>query len=346
MTASDASAPVSAVIVCSFEEPDAVRATLDSLLAQTRPPAEVLVVDNHPESVIGRAFDAARLPVRVLRPGRNLGYPQACNFAAPHASQPWMFFLNPDAHADEDCLERLLDEAGDGVAIAGAQVLLPDGTVNAGDNPVHLTGLSWSGRYLEAREDGPARDVAAVSGAALMMRTDVFRGLGLHCPAFFLYHDDVDIAWRARMAGWRVRFVPRAVVRHDYVFDKGLRKWFFLEHNRLWSLLANYEARTLVALMPVLLAAEAGIALLARRDGWWPEKVRAWREVAAARRALRGWRRHVQSHRRVGDAELLAPMTGRLETPLVQAPLVGPLGALLDAYRRALTRAGKRHTSR
>lgn len=334
-------APVSAVVVCSFEEPDTVRGTVDSLLAQTRPPDEVLVVDNHPESVIGSRFEAEGLGVRVLRPGRNLGYPQACNFVAPHASQRWMLFLNPDARADADCLERLLEAAGEDVAIAGAQVLLPDGTVNAGDNPVHVAGLSWSGRYLEPREDGPPRDVAAVSGAALMMRTDVFRELGGHCPAFFLYHDDVDIAWRARMAGWRVRFVPRAVVRHDYVFDKGVKKWLYLEHNRLWTVLANYEARTLLLLAPLLLAAEAGIALLARRDGWWPQKVQAWRDVAREWRALARWRRRVQARRRTSDAELLRPMTARLATPLVQAPMVGAIGAVLELYRRALIAAGE-----
>lgn len=346
MSAAPSPAPVTAVIVCSFEEPATVRATVESLLGQTVPPAEVLVVDNHPEAVIGSTFEREGLPVRVLRSGRNLGYPQACNFAAPRARHPWMLFLNPDAHADPDCLERLLGAVEDDVAILGAQVLLPDGSVNAGDNPVHLSGLSWSGRYLEPREDGPPRDVAAVSGAALMMRTGVFLDLEGHCPGFFLYHDDVDIAWRARMAGWRVRFVPSAVVRHDYTFDKGVRKWLYLEHNRLWTILANYEARTLVALAPLLVAAELGIALLAVRDGWWPQKVQAWRDVARERAAVRAWRRRVQRGRRVPDADVLAVMTASLETPLVQAPLVRPIGAVLERYRRALARRGARPARR
>src|SRR4051794_23826944 len=200
-------APVSAVIVCSFEEPAVLRATIASLRAQTRRPAEILVIDNHPEGVPGRALVEAGEPVRVVRSGRNLGYPAACNLAARHAREPWLFFLNPDAEAEPGCLAALLDATADDVAICGAQVLLPDGeTVNAGDNPVHLTGLSWSGRYLDAREDGPPRDTAAVSGAACLVRAEAFAWLGGHCPAFFLYHDDVDLAWRARMAGWRVRF--------------------------------------------------------------------------------------------------------------------------------------------
>src|SRR3954470_9917719 len=243
------------------EEPEAVRAVIESLQAQTQPPAELLVVDNHPDANLSRMLVDAGFPVRVVHPGSNLGYVGGANAGAAEATQPWLFFLNPDAVAAPDCLERLLDAADERTAIAGAQVLLPDGaTVNAGDNPVHLSGLSWSGRYLEPREDGPPRDVASVSGAACLISTSVFRELGGHCPAFFLYHDDVDIAWRARMAGYRVRFVPGAAITHDYDFDKGVRKWFCLEHNRLYTVLANYELRTLVLLAPLLLAAEAGIA--------------------------------------------------------------------------------------
>lgn len=329
-------ASVTAVIVCSFEPPDAVASTVESLMGQTRPPAEVLLVDNHPEAVVSSALVARGLPVTQLVTGSNLGYPQACNFAAPHASGEWLFFLNPDAQAAPDCLERLLEEASGDVGVLGAQVLLPDGTVNAGDNPVHLVGLSWSGRYLEPREDGPARDVACVSGAASLIRTATFRALRGHSPGFFLYVDDTDIAWRSWLAGMRVRFVPRAVVAHDYEFDKGARKWLHLEHNRLWMLLANYSVRSLVVLAPLLLAAEAGIAVLARRDGWWPQKVEAWRTVWGERRQIAAWRRFVQSTRRRGDRIVVERMTGSLHTPLVQAPAVARAEPALEAYRRLL----------
>jgi hypothetical protein len=276
--------------------------------------------------------------VRVVRPGENLGYPAACNVAARHATQDWLFFLNPDADAEAECVERLLAAADERTAIVGAQVLLPDGTVNAGDNPVHVTGLSWSGRYLEPRESGPPREVACVSGAALITRTSVFRELGGHCPAFFLYVDDTDMAWRARMAGWKVVFQPGAVVKHDYEFDKGARKWFCLEHNREWMVLANYGLPALVLMLPLLLAAEGGIALQARADGWWPEKVRAWRQLAAAWRDVGRWRRWVQRHRAVPDHEIVAMLAGEMDTPLVASPMLQRVNPWMERYRRAALR--------
>jgi GT2 family glycosyltransferase len=333
-----APAPVTAVIV-AFGEPESVLRAVHGLLAQTRPPSQVVVIDNHPDEASAAAVEAAQLPAEVVRPGRNLGYARASDLAAERATQPWILFVNPDAEPAPDCVETLLEATAADVAAVGAQILLPGGEqVNAGDNPLHLTGLSWSGRYLEPREDGPARDVASVSGAGLMIRTATFNGIGGHCPAFFMYHDDVDLCWRARLAGWRVVFVPRARIEHDYVFEKGSRKWFEMEHNRIWTVLANYEARTLALLAPLLLAFELAIAVLALRDGWWPEKRRGWAAVVRERGELRRWRRHVQGLRACPDAVILARMTGRLDTPLVSAPGTGAAGAILDAYRRLLCR--------
>ncbi|MEA2431947.1 MAG: hypothetical protein QOI19_2420 [Thermoleophilaceae bacterium] len=328
------SAPVTAVVV-TYREPEAGGPAIASLERQTNPPAELLVVDNDPEA--GRKFESS-LPVRVLHPGGNLGYPGACNAAAEAATQPWLFFLNPDAEAAPDCLEQLLAAADERTAIVGAQVLLPDGRVNAGDNPVHVTGLSWSGRYLEPAESGPPRETAAVSGAGLITRTDVFRELGGHAPSFFLYVDDTDMAWRARLAGWKVVFAPQATVSHEYEFDKGPSKWRHLEHNRLWMVLSNYSPRTLALLGPMLLAAEAGIALQARRDGWWPQKVQAWRDLVGGRGGLARWRRRVQAQRSVGDAPIVARMQGEMHTPLVDSPMLGRVNRWMERYRRVVLR--------
>jgi GT2 family glycosyltransferase len=322
------------------EEPEAVAGAIESLQTQTRAPAELLVVDNHPDANLSRALLERGFPVRVVHPGRNLGYVGGANAGAAEATQPWLFFLNPDAVAAPDCLERLLEAADERTAIAGAQVLLPDGeVVNAGDNPVHLSGLSWSGRYLEPREDGPPREVASVSGAALLQRADVFLELGGHCPAFFLYVDDTDMSWRARLAGWRVVFVPQATIRHDYEFDKGQSKWLYLERNRLWMVLSNYSRATLVLLAPLLVLTEIGIAYQAWRDGWLRQKVAGWWATFGSRREVASWRRRVQRLRRVDDVVLIRQMRGAVRTPLLNSPMLRFVNPIMELYRRLVIRA-------
>lgn len=324
-------------VVVAYGDPDGVRRGVAALAAQTAPPAEILLVDNHPDGQTAAAAEGWDVPVRVVARGRNVGFAAGCNLAARAARGDWLFFCNPDAVAEADCLERLLAAAAEpGVAVVGAQVLLGDGTTNAGDNPMHLTGLSWSGRFGEPAEHGPARDTAGVSGAALMARRETFTALGGFCEPFFMYYEDADLCWRARLAGHRVRFAPDARVVHDYEFDKGTTKYFLLERNRAWAQLANLSGRGLLLLAPVLAATELATLALAVRQGWLREKLRAWGALWAARHELRAWRRRVQATRAVSDGAILARHTGRIDTPLVAVPARRLVGGALELWRRTI----------
>jgi GT2 family glycosyltransferase len=323
---------VSALVV-SYADRAATARAVASLHGQTLPPREVLVVDNHPDGQLEQLEAAI-----ILRPGANLGYAAGANLGAREAGGDWLLLLNPDAVAEPDCLERLLDAADEQTGIVGAQVLLGDGRVNAGDNPLHVTGISWSGRYLEPAEDGPPRSVAVASGAALLVRRTAWETVGGLAEPFFLYHDDVDLAWRMRIAGWDVRFQPRAHVHHDYAFDKGAQKWFWLERNRTWTVLCNYRAPTLAMFGPVLVGAEVAIFARALAEGWWRQKLRAWAAVVFAAPAIVRRRRSVQSQRRVGDAAIVARMTGRFATPLAEPGIAGRIGPIIERYRQWVLR--------
>ncbi len=260
---------VSAIIV-SYSDPEATLRAVRSLLAQSLPLTEVLILDNHPDAPIATSVEdwheGGR--VRLIHTGRNLGYPAACNRGADAARGDWLFFLNPDAYAHPDCVSTLLGCADEATSVVGAQVLLPDGRTNAGDNPVHVTGVAWAGRYGQQREHGPPRQVASVSGAALLARASAYKALGGMCERFFLYLDDVDLCWRVRLAGWQVAFCPEALVWHDYEFDKGKEKWYWLERNRHWTVLANYSPLSLLVLAPMLAGAELMVLGLALRERW------------------------------------------------------------------------------
>jgi GT2 family glycosyltransferase len=299
------------------------------------------VVDNDPAGRAARALAADPLSpvVRVIHPGANLGYTGAANLAASQARGEWLFFLNPDALASKDCLERLL-EAVDGpdVAIVGAQVLLPDGRINAGDNPINIAGISWSGGYGRPREHAPARDTAAVSGAALLARHETFMTLGGLCPDFFMYVDDTDLAWRARLSGKRVRYCPEAVVVHDYEFEKGAHKWFYLERNRVWALLSNLQPCTLALLSPVLLVTEGVVVMRAISEGWLIEKVRAWGSLLWQAPRLIRWRRQVQMTRNVSDYRVLAKFLGGIQTQMIDTCLPRWANPSLECYRRFVLR--------
>jgi GT2 family glycosyltransferase len=331
---------VAAVIVCYDETAGQLRAAIDGLRSQARPPEEILLIDNG-GGRLAREVGGYHASVKAIVAPGNLGYPPAINFAAPHTSADFLLCLNPDAEAEPDCLERLIAtaDADPAIAVVGAQILLSDRkTRNAGANPVHPIGISPSGGYGLLREDGESRDVLVVSGACCLIRRSAFLELGGFVDEFFLYYDDVDLGWRANLAGYRVVYEPRAVVSHGYEFGRRGKKWFYLERNRLFTLMANYQVRTLVLLAPLLVLSEAGLIVVAALQGWLREKLAAYASVVSLHARIAGQRRTVARTRRRTDAELFALFEMRLDSALLPRAGVLLANSICVPYLRLVRR--------
>ena len=114
--------------------------------------------------------------------------------------------------------------------------------INTRGGVVHFTGIAWAGGAGDplgpdderrATDDEPG----FVSGACLAIARDALPRGSAVCPSeFFLYHEDVDLSLRVRLAGGRLGVEPAALVDHGYEFDKGAAKWRYLERNR-WATL-------------------------------------------------------------------------------------------------------------
>jgi GT2 family glycosyltransferase len=335
---------VTAVIVCYDEPPEEVGAAVDSLLAQTQPPREILIIDNGPDGRLAQHLQDRSDVVEGVATRSNLGFRAGISLAASRASGDYLLVLNPDARAEAACVERLtaVAVADPDIAIVGAQILLEDGqTINAGDNPLHPTGISTSGHYGEPREHGRPRDVAGVSGACWMIRRSAFHELGGFVDELFLYYEDTDLSWRAHIAGMRVVYCPEAVVVHGYEFGRRGRKWFLLERNRLFCVLANYEGRTLLALAPLLLATEAGLLVVSALGGWLGHKLRAYVSLVRLRPRLLARRGAVQSMRRRTDAELFPYFSDRLGSPFLPARGVALANFFCVPYMRIVRRLAR-----
>jgi len=329
----------SAVIVSYDESPEQIQTAVQSLLDQTHPPGEVLVIDNGGQGErLARSLGDFDGGVTVINPGSNIGYAPAVNLAASRARGDYLLTLNPDARAEPDCLERLaaLADSDPEILLVGAQIMLEDGlTRNAGANPLHPTGISPAGGHGQPRERGGPRDVAVVSGACCLIRRAAFQALGGFVDEFFVFYDDPDMGWRALIAGMRVVFCPSAIAIHGYGFTRrGSEKWFWLERNRLFSVLTNYEGRTLLLLAPLLLVTELGLLGVAAYGGWLSRKLDSYRALFALRRRIVERRRLVNGSRRRRDSAVLELFDMKLESALLPPPGPTLANAVWEPYMR------------
>ncbi len=334
--------PAVSVVVVAYQAGPALARCLDSLAGQDAE-LEAIVVDH---GALDGEIEAARARpfVRVLSGGANLGFGGGANAGAAAARGEVLLILNPDTVVAPGAVAELAAAARDpevGIAMARLRLLDEPELLNSGGNVLHVTGLSWAGSYREPAETvADLRDVPFASGAAMAVRAETFRDLGGFTEKLFLYAEDLELAWRARMSGLRVVLVPTADVFHDYEFDRHAAKRYFLERNRLVFVLSAFSGRMLAVAAPLLIAAEIALTALAVREGWLGAKVRGWGWCLRNARWLLRHRRKIQRRRSVPDAALAAHLTERLDPAMISLPgAVRSAQPLVSAYWRLARKA-------
>lgn len=235
---SSAADPVT-VVVPNYNGRDLLPGVLRAVAAQTRAPSAVIVVDN--ASTDGSAELAAEFDgVEVIRRPDNGGFGAAANTGLARCRTPNLVVLNSDARPEPDWLQALAEDGPSGADIwAWGSVLVSSATglVESAGDFVRPTGMS--GKYLGGRPlpDVPAEpyEILAPPGAAPMVRAEIVRDLGGWFEPYFLYYEDLDLAMRARLAGYRAHMVPRARVVHDLGGSSGGKPpWDHIARSSTW----------------------------------------------------------------------------------------------------------------
>jgi GT2 family glycosyltransferase len=333
--------PTLSTLIVAWNSRAELARTLPALLPELGEGDELIVLDNDSGDGTAEAVEDLAPAARVVRSARNLGFAGGCNAAAAQAGGDLLVILNPDAAPRPGFGEAIRRPWVEGRGWAAWQALVADGdgaTINSAGNPVHFTGIVWAGRHgWPIEEAPPAGEVAALSGACLAIPRRTWDEVGGFPERFFLYHEDVDLSLRLRLAGGALGIEPAAVVDHDYEFGARDHKWRWLERNRWAFLIRAYPASLLALLAPALLLTELALIPAAFAAGWGRQKLAANGEAIRWLPRLLRERREVQATRRVSTAELAAWLTPDLDSPFIPALARStPVRFLLRAYWRAV----------
>ena len=196
-----------------------------AIFSQSRPIDRIIAVDTGSQD---NSVDLLRRAgIDVVSAPRDMGFGDAVILALEHAEpisqseDEFIWILHDDCAPQRSALEILISEIADkpNVAFIGPKLrgwsdrnhLLEVGISIAGN------GARWTGlEYLEQDQGqhDDVREVLSVSSAALLARRSIFMDLGGFDPNLALFRDDVDLGWRARVAGFSVLCAPRALVFH------------------------------------------------------------------------------------------------------------------------------------
>lgn len=286
-----------------------------ALMPQLPPNAEVVLVDNASTDGTLEWISATYPETHLVQLAQNTGFAGGCAAGLRVASGELLLLLNNDAFVEPGCIAALLTvmqerpeigAAGGVLTFAHRPELVASAGIRARRDGVALD--LWAGRAVTNLPGAPV-DVMGPTGALALYRRALIDDVGPTEPTFFNYLEDVDLAWRALLRGWRSVVVPAARARHVYSATGGQGspfKQLLLGRNRIRAIMRCFPASLLLRCLPQiilydLMATGYGLAtgqraiitgrLAALRD--LPTLLRQRRAIQRARsaptRALADW---------------------------------------------------------
>jgi GT2 family glycosyltransferase len=263
--------PLVSVIVVNYNGRQYLADCLASLEQQrlTRDQFEVIVVDNASSDGSIDWIKENHPRVKLIQLQENVGFARGNNLALPHARGKFIAFLNNDAVAEPDWLHEAVLELRASPHVGGIA-----SKIRFRHEPriLNSTGLVL---YCDGRGgDRGFDEVFGACGAAMVMRRELLDDLGGFDERLFLYYEDLDLAWRARLRGWKFHYCPKAVVQHVHCASS--REWsptfcFYVERNRA---LVNCKNA------PAGMAIKTSLGLLARAARAWWRVASGWNKRA------------------------------------------------------------------
>ena len=312
-------APEVSVVIVTWNGRRYLDACLTAVALQDGVTWEAIVVDN--ASTDGTAdYVRARFPwVRLVTLDVNRGFAGGNNAGVREARGRFVAFLNNDTIAEPGWLAALrggVDERTGFLLTTSRIVYMHDPTVldSAGDGVLRWGGAFKRHHGAPAAVAADSQEVFGMCGAACLMPTMVFRDLGGFDDDFFASHEDVDLSYRARLHGYRCRYVASAVVRHHGSGTLGKVSAFAVfqgQRNLEWMYVKNTPGSLLARTIPGHLVYDAAAALHFARLGLFGPFVRG--KIAALAGLPRMWRkrRAIQRSRRVAAREIWSQLESR-----------------------------------
>jgi len=316
--------PLVSIIVLNYNGYEFLEDCFKSLRRISYPDYEVILADNS-STDNSVEFTSSNFPeIKILRNKENIGFAAGNNRGAELSRGKYLFFLNNDTKVNPDFLNFLVDyaEKDPKIAICASKILTFEGNDEA---DLHYTcegqDVGCVGRSCDIYGwqgwEGP---VFFAEGSTLFIRKDVFAALGGFDEKHFLFLEDLDLAWRAQLLGFKVEAVPESVIYHfaggtvtggrgrKKVFISNIKRRYLGEKNQMRNILKNYSLGVLVTLLPRYLALNFCemfyFAVTGRLDVVWQAYIKAhiWnmRNLGDTLKE----RKKIQSLRNISDAAL------------------------------------------
>lgn len=256
----------------------------DSLRAQNYPKEffQVYIVDNC--SINDCEYVKINYPEAkcATRPDGN--YAAANNLGIKMASEDgceYFVIANMDVKFDSNWLAELVKaiESDPKIGMAQSKILKYPASeeewknlkINSLGNMLHYLGFGFTSHYGESDHmiGGYPEIKGYASGCSFIVKKEVIDKIGDYNEDYYMYHDDLELGWRSRIAGYKTVLAPKSIVYHKYEFSRSVKMLYFMERNRHIAVFSFYRLPTIILILPALIAMDLGMLFFSMLNGWF-----------------------------------------------------------------------------
>jgi GT2 family glycosyltransferase len=160
--------------------------------------------------------------------------------------------------------------------------------------------------------------IGYASGTCLFTSKEVLDKIGLLDSFLFLYHDDLDLGWRAAQMGIGSFYVPNSIIYHaeSYALKWSAKKFYWLERNRKYCLLTHYSKKTYAKMLPSLLLVDFFVWFFYLSKGFVGSKIKADLDILRNKKSIEKKYQELESKKIVPDEELVKKFPDEIFVPV------------------------------
>jgi GT2 family glycosyltransferase len=254
------------VIIVNYNGRHFLDKCLSSLVCQSCQDFETILVDN--ASNDGSVeYVAIKYPlVSLIENKINRGFAGGVNDGIRISKGEYILTLNNDTIADPDFIRELKNSMDRDISVGmcASKMLFPNGTINSAGICISRSGAAWDrGMFEEDRGQFDRKEeVFGPCAGAALYRKKMLDEIGIFDEDFFLFMEDVDLAFRARLAGWKCEFVPSARIVHVHGGTSGFRSnlsVYYGNRNIIWYVVKDFPIMTFLLCIPWIIGRNCGI---------------------------------------------------------------------------------------
>ena len=314
--------PLVSVIVLNYNAGELLLNCIESIKKSAYKNLEIIVVDNISTDKSQKICKEKYPDIKLIQNDENFGYCEGNNIGIREAKGDYIIILNPDTIVESSWIEELIsayNKFGDGLYQPKFFSLDEKLVLQSTGNMLHIFGFGF------ARDKGKIDDkkmeaiekINYASGTCLFTSKAVLDKVGLLDPFLFLYHDDLDLGWRAAQMGIDSFYVPKSIIYHaeSYALKWSAKKFYWLERNRKYCLLIHYSKETYAKMRLSLFLVDLCVWLFYLSKGFLGAKIRAELDIFRNRKAIKIRHKQLEKIKTISDKELIKNFPDKIFVP-------------------------------